>query len=156
MAERALDRKRGAIPFPEAGEGVWLRLLSKDRMDIEAEIGKDWAITAEQDLINKMEEGRLVYFLKKALKGPDLKSSVEIDIDEIDLPRMEIGIRILDVICLGNFRRTYEEQINYTNEQLLKLAQEGVDPPLVGPETSSTPSGGQDTGPDSDLPRSMN
>lgn len=133
-----INRMRGAVALPEAGEGVVLRFLSKDRDTLRGMMGEGWF----DDVILKLSTGfdeptlkTMVKFGAKRSDGtPVFAEDAAIDLDDIGMPLADIATKIVDAMCVGAFGRTYQEQFEYVTEQMKKA--DPKSPPAEGPMTS--------------------
>lgn len=131
-----LVKMRGAIPFPEAGDGVYLRFRATDMMKLQLEFGGGW-FTGAIDRVNNVD-AELIFKYASAGAKKDEKP-FEIDWDNVDASMVEVGTKVLDGLFMAVHRTTFGEHM----EKITKLITENpgavdANPPAVGPETSST------------------
>lgn len=130
-----LVKMRGAIPFPEAGDGVYLRFRASDMMKLQLQFGSGWF----SDAIDRVNSVDVELIFKYAAIGAKKdEKPFEIDWDTVDVSMVDVGTKVLDGLFMAVHRTTFGEHM----EKITKLINENpgatdANPPAPGPETSS-------------------
>ncbi len=138
--EPAINKRRGEVPFPEAGEGAYLRFDVDALERLESKFGENYFDT----IVNGMGKVRVNIF--QAVMAACLTGSNSADIP-YGLSFEELEERILDALYMTVHGRTFaeqrEHQLEIMAERMGALSDQN---PHLATLLSSKPATEQDTG----------
>lgn len=128
-----VNKHRGEIALPEAGEGAFLRFTVDSLEKLEAKYGEDYL----DDILKGMTKGRVGVF----------QAVVSVSANEAKAPfpfglsLEELQTRIVDALFLFLHGRTYEEQQKHEDEIFQKRMEEAKTNPRMAAALFSRQSG---------------
>lgn len=104
-----MTKARGEIPFPHAGEGVFLMFSVSDLMTLEEEYGEDFFEKVEIAVRNTMPKKiiRCVQLAMKRRDESDRAVRVNMNPDDWQFHIADVGIKVLDALSLAVTKETY-------------------------------------------------
>ncbi|CDX26643.1 hypothetical protein MPL3356_60478 [Mesorhizobium plurifarium] len=110
-------RLRGQVPFPDGGEGVYLRFTNPDLDNLQAKFGDNYFADCVPRL-NRFDPK----FMREciAFGGKKDGKPFRIAYDDLDCPQVVTANAILDALFLAMHGRTFEGHLDYL-ENVRKL-----------------------------------
>ncbi|TIX28927.1 hypothetical protein [Mesorhizobium sp.] len=103
-------RLRADLPFPQAGEGVYIRFTNPDCDNLQGKFGPDWFA----DSVPRLNRFDTTYIREcVALGGKKDGKPFRIKYDELDCAMIEIVDVILDGLFLAMHGRKFEDHLDY-------------------------------------------
>lgn len=103
-------RMRGDVPFPQAGEGVYLRFTNPDCDQLQGKFGDNWFA----DVVPRLNRIDTAYLRECiAFGGKKDGKPFRIKYDELDCPMIEIIDTVLDALFLAVHGRKFEDHLDY-------------------------------------------
>ncbi|RWD00168.1 MAG: hypothetical protein EOS58_30780 [Mesorhizobium sp.] len=113
-------RIRGEVPFPQAGEGVYLRFSNPDCDQLQGKFGENWFADAVPRL-NRVD----TLYLRNCLAFGGKKDGkpFRIDYDTLDCPIGDMLDAVLDALFLAVHGRKFDDHLDYlANVKKLEVA----------------------------------
>lgn len=117
--ERAVDRTKRSVAFPEGGAGVLLRLRFSDLKKVEAKFGHDYLAEAE-GRFSRFETEFVELMLEWSAKKEDGSTPAKVVIDDVALSTKDLVVALKDALFLTTMDMTFAEAQAHFQEQMLE------------------------------------
>lgn len=121
-----IDRLKGSVPFPEAGEGVELMFLNSDTRTLQKVFGATW-LTGAYERLNNMDSEFIFECVKVGCKDANGKR-VNVDIDNITEPMSKIAEKVLDALFVSAHGQTFGDYVAEIDRKMKEAALKGESP----------------------------
>lgn len=118
-------KTNGEIPFPQSGDGNFFKFTVRDLLVLEEEYGEGNYFSEVERLIHNAGAKCFMLCVEVGLKHRkgDKVVPFEVDWDNPGVTIENAGIPILDAICATASGITYEEMLDRSEQQRLKIIQ---------------------------------